>query len=117
MSQTILIPAERLQISDLERFRNAPFENMIKFVADIRLRLVALGGEMHADAEEALLKAGSDQADLWGGNLWPWEHPPRIEYSSLINIRPSTGNRSLEIRSEPVRSAVGDTLRRWVHLP
>jgi hypothetical protein len=52
----ILIPSSRLQISDLERFRNAPFENMIKFSVDIRLRKIALGDEMHADSEEELLR-------------------------------------------------------------
>jgi hypothetical protein len=31
---------------DLERFRNAPFEKMIKSAVDVRLRKIALGGEM-----------------------------------------------------------------------
>ncbi len=67
MDLQILIPISRLKITDLERFRNAPFENMIKFTVDIRLRKIALGGEMHADSEEVLLGAGSGQADIWGG--------------------------------------------------
>ena len=89
---------------------------MIKFVADVRLRKIALGGEMHADAEEELLSSGSDQADLWGGNLWPWEEPARIEYISLINIRPGADNRSMEIRLDHVRVAVEEVVRTWVQL-
>jgi hypothetical protein len=116
MAQSILIPAERLRIPDLERFRNAPFEKMIKFVVDVRLSKIALGGEMHADAEEALLRAGSDQADLWGGNLWPWEQPPRIEYISLINIRPAVDNRAMEIRLEHIRAAAEKIIHEWVDL-
>lgn len=116
MDEAILIPVERLRIPDLERFRNAPFGNMIKFAVDVRLRRIALGGEMHADAEEELLRAGSVQADIWGGNLWPWEQPPRIEYISLINIRPAADNRGMEIRLEHVRAAVKGIVQEWVDL-
>jgi hypothetical protein len=66
-------------MADLERFRNAPFERMIKFAVDVRLRKLALGGEMLSDAEEELLRGGSDRSDIWGGNLWPWEHRARVE--------------------------------------
>lgn len=117
MNQSILIPTERLALTDLERFRNAPFESMIKFVVDVRLRKIALGGEMQADAEEELLHEGSHQSDLWGGNLWPWEQPPRIEYISLINIRPSAGNRGMDIMMDDIRSAVKTAVHTWVDLP
>jgi hypothetical protein len=117
MDTAILIPSSRLQISDLERFRNAPFENMIKFTVDVRLRKIALGGDMHADSEEELLHTGSDQADIWGGNLWPWAQPPRIEYISLINIRPSLENRGMEIQLDLVRATVQEIVHEWVEMP
>ena len=101
---------------DLERFRNAPFDTMIKFAVDVRLRKIALGGEMHSDAEEELLRGGSDQADIWGGNLWPREQPPRIEYISLINIRPAVDNRAMEIRLEHIRAAAENIIHEWVDL-
>lgn len=116
MNQSILIPTEQLKAVDLERFRNAPFEKMIKFVVDIRLRKIALGGDMHADAEEELLQAGSEQSDLWGGNLWPWEQPARIEHISLINIRPAADNRGMEILRDDVRAAVRAIVDEWVDL-
>jgi hypothetical protein len=99
VDQSILIPTERLTIRALERFRNAPFETMIKFVVDVRLGKIALGGEMH------------------GGNLWPWEQPPRIEYISLINVRPSAGNRGMDIMMDDIRSAVKAAVHTWVDLP
>lgn len=116
MDQAVVIPPTQLRKTDLERFRNAPFENMIKFAVDVRLRKIALGGEMHADAVEELIRTGSHQADIWGGNLWPWERPPRIEHISLINIRPSAGNRGMEILLDEVRAAVQDIVREWVDL-
>jgi hypothetical protein len=116
MDSQILIPTSRLKVADLERFRNAPFENMIKFTVDIRCRKIALGGEMHADSEEILLSTGSGQADIWGGNLWPWAQPPRIEYISLINIRPAVENRGMDIQLEDVRTAVYAIVHEWVEL-
>ena len=117
MDQPIIIPTARLSASDLEQFRNSPFENMIKFAVDVRLERIAFGGEMHSDGEEALLRAGSHQPDIWGGNLWPWEMPPRIEYISLINIRPSEGNPGMEIELDHIRAAAEKVVRRWVGLP
>lgn len=78
---------------------------MIKFVVDIKREIVALGGELHADAEEILLRDGSKQKDLWGGNFYP--NQPKniqIEYTALINIRPSHGNNSMEIKDRKIRN-------------
>ena len=113
----ILIPVARLRREELEKFRNAPFEKMIKFAVDIRAARIALGGEMNADGEAELLRAGSAQADIWGGNLWPWDDPPRIEFISLINIRPSADNMGMDIARDDIRRAALDVLRRWVELP
>ncbi|MGB4978755.1 MAG: DUF5674 family protein, partial [Anaerolineae bacterium] len=61
-------------------------------------------GEMHADCEALLLAEGSEQDDLWGANWYPAEQ--RIEFESLINIRPRLGNRSIIIQNEDVRRQV-----------
>jgi hypothetical protein len=116
MDQSILIPSHRLRKADLDRFKNNPFENMIKFAVDVKMQRIAFGGEMHADGEEALLLSGSNQADIWGGNLWPWGTSPRIEYVSLINIRPSMNNRGMEIQSEVIREEVQKIVHTWVEL-
>ena len=89
---------------------------MIKFAVDVRLRRIALGGEMHADGEEELLRTGSARSDIWGGNLWPWEHPPRIEYISLINIRPAADNHGMDILLDHVRTAAQEIIHAWVDL-
>jgi len=80
------------------------YESMIKIVVDIRRRFLAGGGEMHADCESALLDEGSEQDDLWGANWYP--HEQRIEFESLINIRPRLGNRSIVIQDENLRRQV-----------
>jgi uncharacterized protein DUF5674 len=70
------------QIADLLN----EYESMIKFVVDIRRRILAGGGEMHSDWESVLLDDGSEQDDLWGANWYPADQ--RITFESLINIRP-----------------------------
>ena len=80
------------------------YETMIKIVVDIRRRVLAGGGEMHSDCESVLLDDGSQQDDLWGANWYPADQ--RIIFESLINIRPSLGNRSILIQSEELRNQV-----------
>lgn len=80
------------------------YDNMIKIVVDIRRRVLAGGGEMHADCESLLLDNGSEQDDIWGANWYPNEQ--RIEFESLINIRPSLGNRSILIQDQNLRRQV-----------
>ena len=82
----------------------ARYEKMIKIVVDIRRKTLAGGGEMHADCEAVLLEDGSEQDDLWGANWWP--NDQRIEFESLINIRPRLNNRSVILQSEELRQPV-----------
>lgn len=83
------------------------FGDMVKFVVDVEKSVLAIGGEMHSDCEELLLEQGSKQENLWGANLYPFrEGDERIEYTSLINIRPSLGNRDMKIQDEVIRRKV-----------
>lgn len=84
-------------------------ETMIKIVVDIRQRILAGGGEMHSDCEAVLLDNGSEQDDLWGANWYPGGQ--RVEFESLINIRPRLGNRSILIQSEELRQKVESITR------
>jgi hypothetical protein len=85
------------------------YESMIKIVVDIRRRFLSGGGEMHADCESVLLDDGSEQDDLWGANWYPNEQ--RIEFESLINIRPRLGNRNILIQDENLRKQVESVTR------
>ena len=80
------------------------YETMIKIVVDVRRRILAGGGEMHSDCESVLLDDGSQQDDLWGANWYPADQ--RIIFESLINIRPSLGNRSILLQSDELRRQV-----------
>jgi hypothetical protein len=103
----VVLLERRIDPQELARLVQAHFEDMVKYVVDTERGVLAAGGEMHADGEEALLEAGSRQADLWGANYYPGRGPDGcIEYTSLINIRPAAGNRGMEIQDPAVRERV-----------
>ena len=89
----------------------AQFGDMVKVVVDVRRRVIAIGGELHSDEEAALMEDGSAQGDLWGINLYPAEQGDAwIEFDSMINVRPSQGNRSRSVedggRQDVIRQIV-----------
>ena len=105
-SPDVVLLERRIEAAELRRLVER-FEEMVKYVADIERGIVAIGGEMHADAEAVLLEAGSRQADLWGANYYPGRgREGCIEYTSLINIRPSAGNRGMELLDPALRARV-----------
>ncbi len=105
----ILILDRKIQPLELRRLAKAYFHDMVKYVVDVRRRVVGVGGDLHADAERLLLESGSRQVDLWGANYYPGRgENDCIEYTALINIRPAEGNRSMEVADGAVRQAIRD---------
>jgi hypothetical protein len=105
-SPDVVMLAHRIDPGELRRLAER-FEGMVKYVVDVERRVIAIGGEMHADAEQVLLEAGSRQGDLWGANYYPGRgRDACIEYTSLINIRPAAGNRGMELRDRALREKV-----------
>ena len=105
--QEIVIADKPIEPQLLTRLVAAWFGDMVKVVADTRRRVIAAGGELHADAEQLLLEEDSRQVDLWGANYYPGRGPDEcIEYTALINIRPNQDNPSMEIQDPGTREVV-----------
>jgi hypothetical protein len=95
----------------LAAIAEAQFGDMVKAVVDVERRVMAVGGELHSDEEAALIEDGSAQEHLWGINLYPAEAADAwIEFDSMINVRPSQGNRSRNVEDNALR----DRIRRIV---
>jgi len=117
MNQDIKIIKERISENELRLFLNKPFVDIIKFVVDVEKEIIALGGEMHADAEQILLENNSEQKNLWGGNIYPEaQGRVRIEYESFINIRPSQNNRSMEIEENELKEKIKNVLEKIINV-
>ena len=97
--------------AELARRTEGQFGDFIKAVVDVSRGTMAVGGELHADDEGLLLADGSDQRDLWGINFYPGETGPDwIEFDSMINLRPSQGNRSRGVDSPEIRARIRDVV-------
>lgn len=85
----------------------ATFGNLVKAVVDVEREVVAVDAELHSDLEALLLENGSRQKNLWGINLYP-EMPDAefIEFDSMINMRPSQGNRSRGVEDEEIHKKI-----------
>jgi hypothetical protein len=99
----------------LNEMAKQQFGDMVKAVVDVEQGIMAIGGELHADEEAILLDQGSAQRHLWGINLYP-ERPPLewIEFDSMINVRPSGGNRSRSVERADIRQAITAIVNRLV---
>ena len=96
-----------ITLGELKTMAEGLFGNMVKAVVDVERQIMAVDGELHADEEALLLESGSRQQSLWGINIYPeLEGPDRIEFDSMINIRPSQGNRSRGVDDPKVRERI-----------
>ena len=89
------------------------FGDMVKGVVDVDRKLLALDADLHADLESLLLENGSAQNSLWGINLYPDEAEDFVEFDSLINIRPMSGNRSRGVDDPVVQGRILEVVAQW----
>jgi hypothetical protein len=82
----------------------------IKLAVDIDREILAGGSQLHYECEEVLLKDGSRQKDIWGADWFPYTQ--EVGFESIINIRPSQNNRTMEIQSPEIRERVALITRR-----
>jgi hypothetical protein len=94
---------------------NTFFQTMIKAVVDVENEIIAIDAELHADLETYLLGEGSTQENLWGINLYlEKERKDWIEYTALINIRPSVGNRWMEIKDPKIKKKIEEIIEKLI---
>ena len=106
---------ETITLDEIRGLAKARFGDMIKGVVDLERGILLLDADLHADQEAALIADGSKQANLWGINLYPdlvgddW-----LEFDSMINLRPSFGNRSRGVDDADTRTAIAAFVARVV---
>ena len=102
-------------MDELRRLATGRFGDMVKAVVDLERNVMLLDADLHADQEAALLSEGSAQRDLWGINLYPGlQGDDWLEFDSMINLRPSFGNRSRGVDDPATRMAIAELVARLV---
>ena len=103
----MIIIRQALKFEDLRQMAAKVFGDLVKAVVDTDRELLAVDAELHADLEAVLLQDGSKQSDLWGINLYPdMTGDQFIEFDSMINMRPSQGNRSRGVEDDARRRRI-----------
>lgn len=104
-----------ITLGDLRAMATRSFGDMVKAVVDIDRGLMIVDAEMHADQEAELLEAGSRQENLWGINLYPdLPESDWLEYDSMINLRPSFGNRTRGVDDPAARAHIATLVKELV---
>jgi len=103
--------------AELAEIAKEQFGDLIKAVVDVEQGIMAIGGELHADEEAALLEQGSRQEDLWGINLYPNKPEEEwLEFDSMINVKPSQDNRSRGVENNETREKIKQVIKKLVAL-
>ena len=102
--QIISTPITKAELTQIAEKR---FGDMVKAVVDVEKRVMAIGGELHADEEAVLLEQGSMQDSVWGINLYvDLSEQEWIEFDSMINVRPAKHNRSRSVENEEIKKKI-----------
>ena len=91
-------------------------EAALKAVVDIEKNLIAVDAPMHYECEQLLLEHGSNQADLWGINLYldTDNIDDMVEFDSMINVRPAQGNRSRSVEDVNIQARIKEVVKNWI---
>lgn len=111
----IIILTKKINRRELKKIAQETYGTMVKFAVDVQKGIIALGGQLHSDAEEKLLEEGSKSRYIWGANIH-LDHPKkdRIEFTALINIKPSVANRSLEIEDQAIKEKIKRIVNKFI---
>ena len=102
--------------SELLEIASEEFGDMAKAVVDVEKEIIAVGGELHAD-EEVLLteQEGSKREYTWGINIYLKKSPEEmIEFDSMINLKPSFGNRSRDVENPEIKEKIKQIIKKLV---
>ena len=107
MMLSMKIITENITLNEIKAMAAATFGNLVKAVVDVERGLIAVDAELHSDLEALLIEDGSKQKNLWGINIYPEiQGDDFVEFDSMINMRPSQGNRSRGIENEELRKKI-----------
>ena len=106
-----IIKKRKLSKEELVEMAKEFYFEMIKGVAYVERGIIALGGKWYIDASGVLVRDGSGQQDLRVFNIYLDKlERDRLEYHSLINIKPNNGNKTTCIENKDVRIKIEEVI-------
>ncbi|MGB2762111.1 MAG: DUF5674 family protein [Minisyncoccales bacterium] len=104
----IKIVKDSINKKELIDITRGQFGNLVKAAVDIEQEIMAVGGEMHADEEVALMEQeNSKREHTWCINLYPEKSGEElIEFDSINNIKPFYDNRSRDVENPKTKEEI-----------
>jgi len=114
----IKIVKDSINKKELIDMAKEQFGDLLKAVVDVEQEIMAVGGEMHADDEVLLIeREGSKREHVWGINIYPEKTGDDwIEFDSVINLKPSFGNRSRGVDNPETQEKIRKIIEKLVSL-
>ena len=110
----IIIIKEPIDRQEVGEMAKKQFGDVIKAVVDIDKKIMAIGPELHSDGEIFLEeKEDSKRENIWGINLYP-EQDDLIEFDSVINLKPSLGNRSRDVEDVEIKEKIREIVNNLI---
>lgn len=98
-----------ITLSELNEMTKKMDGNLVKAVVDVEKGVMVVDAPMHVDEELYFFEElESQQEHLWGINLFPAKYPNDdwIVFDSMINLRPSWGNRSSSVENPLMQAKI-----------
>ncbi len=103
------IVENNISIKELKEMASKMFGDLVKAVVDVQEGILVVDAELHSDEEAYLLQLGSKQENLWGINIYPdLGKEERVEFDSMINLRPSQNNNSRGVDNKDIQKKILD---------
>jgi hypothetical protein len=105
-----------ITIAELKKMASEGFGDMVKAVVDVEYGTMAVGSELHVDAEIALMeREGARRNNIWGINLYPDKTGENfIEFDSMVNLKPSLGNRTRNVEDKKAQERIKEIVDKLI---
>ena len=112
----IKIIKDAISKEELKQIAKEQFGDLVKAAVDVEQEIMAVGGELHADEEVALMEQEeSRRENTWGINIYPQKTEEEwIEFDSMINIKPSFGNRSRDVENPMIKAKIKEIVKKLI---
>ncbi len=113
----IRIIKEPITREELQRIAQERYGDLVIAVVDVEQGIMAVGGEFHADEEVILMEQEhSSREHTWGINIWPDKRGTEefIQFDSMVNLKPSFGNRTRGVDNKEVQNKIRDIVSRLI---
>lgn len=110
------IVKDSIMLAELRTLAHEQYGDVIKAVVDIAQGIMGVGGEFHIDIQSLLSEREHSRGDMtWGINLYPDKVGDEfIEFDSMVNLKPGSGNRTRGVEDETVRAKIREIVRALV---